>query len=90
MADNERYKVVLGMSVTKEQGNSEFADFGLVYSRMHYSDMVEVEDIFARHSDAIIAGMKGAIEELVAMGFTEAGEREPERAKPQGNPGAIR
>ena len=36
--------------------------------------------------DAINAGMKGAIGELVAMGFTQAGEREPERAKPRKTP----
>ena len=59
MADDDRYKVVLGMSVTKTQGNKEFADFGIVYSQMHYTDMVEVEAIFAKHARCNQCGHEG-------------------------------
>ncbi|MBT8147759.1 MAG: hypothetical protein KJN90_12960 [Gammaproteobacteria bacterium] len=88
MADT--YKVVLGMAITKQGGNKEFFDSGLVYSNMHYDQMVEVERIFAKHAEAVTAGMQGMIADLVAMGFEQAEEREPERVKPGKNPGAIR
>lgn len=87
MAVGDRYKVVIGMSVTKEDGNQEFSDFGIVYSRMQYDKMVEVEQAFAKHSDEVNAGIKGLVNELVQMGVTEAAKRSGEaQSTPKSGP----
>ena len=85
---DERYKVVIGMSVTKQDGNTEFADFGIVYSNMHYDQMVHVEGAFAKHAEDVNKGIEGLVADLVQMGVDEIEVRkDPGAAK---NPGAIR
>ena len=82
---SEKYKVVIGMSVTKE--SEAFADFGLVYSGMGYEDVVKVEAAFAKHSQGIINAMDGLVADLVQMGVDKVIEKQAETPI---HPGAIR
>lgn len=88
----DRYKVVIGMSIVKE-GTPGFADFGIVYSNMPYDKMVAVEAALARHADKVNEGLKPLVEELVGMGVMEAEVRKtaateevetPDIPKPRG------
>lgn len=79
---DERYKVVIGMAVTKQDGNVEFADYGIVYSNMHYDQMVQVEAAFAKHADEINDGMRPLIADMVQMGMDEIPKRMGPTEKP--------
>jgi hypothetical protein len=71
MANEDRYKVVIGMSIVKE-GTPGFADFGISYHNLPYDMMVQVEAAMAKHADAINEGLKPLVADLVGMGVEEA------------------
>lgn len=85
----DRYKVVIGMSIVKE-GNPGFADFGIVYHNMPYDKMVAVEAALSKHADTVNEGLKPLVEELVAMGVMEAELRKGSETEVPQSRGSIR
>jgi len=91
MAD--KYKVTIGLAITKEGGSLNFFDAGAVYHNMPYDKMVVVEGVFARHASELNKALEPMMEELVALGVVEAEMRkvaEEEAAAPETPKGAIR
>jgi len=80
---DQRYNVTIGMGIVKAECPG-FSDFGLRYSNMDYTDMVQVEAAFAKHAEAIIQAMKPLIADLVLMGMETSAEL---NKTPKRNPG---
>lgn len=68
---NDKYKVVIGMSVMKE-GAEDFFDGGLVYHNLPEDMLVQLEAVFAKNASGMVAAMEPMVDELVRMGVEKA------------------
>ena len=83
MAEDKRYRVVLGLSIVDE-GTPGFNDNGIVYHDMPYELMVQVQSEVAQQMDNVLGGMKPLIARLIELGFQRANEL---KGQPQKRPG---
>lgn len=86
---DQKYNVTLGASITKAE-ESRWADFGVVYTGMSYDQIVELEAIIAKHSEAMLAGMRDLISDLVAIGYQESEKRKAQTEEVKQPNGVIR
>ena len=85
----QRYNVTLGASITKAE-EPRWADFGVVYTGMSYEQIVQLEEVIAKHSEAMLAGMRELISDLMKIGYEEVEKRAEESKGEKQSPGVIR
>ena len=67
----DRYKVVLGASITEKETGAAWCDMGIVYYDMGYAKMVQVENVLTKHAKDIVIAVQPAIDDLMKLGLED-------------------